>query len=79
MASQMQQIQRAAVVRAPACGAEGPRIEITFDQVNKKTLSVHPSANGYPTLFRAGEGLGGEGRGDGCTLHMLCPLKQVEP
>ena len=30
-----------------------------------KILSLHPAANGYPTLFRAGEGLGGEGRGDG--------------
>ena len=34
------------------------RIEITFDQ-------VHPGANGYLTLLRTGEGLGGEGRGDG--------------
>jgi len=25
-----------------------------------KTLSVHPAGNGYPTLFRAGEGKGGE-------------------
>ena len=30
-----------------------------------KTLSVHPAANGYPTLFRAGEVLSGEGKGDG--------------
>ena len=52
------------MVRALAYGAEGPRIEITFDRVSGK-LSVHPVANGYPTLFRAGEGLGGEGRGDG--------------
>ena len=42
----------------------GFRIEITFDQVSGK-LSVHPAANGYLTLFRAREGLGGEGRGDG--------------
>ena len=26
--------------------------------------SVHPAANGYPTLFRAGDGLDGEGKGD---------------
>ena len=38
----------------------------------QKTLSIHPVANGYPTLFRAGEGLGGKGRGDGYqTLHVM--------
>ena len=52
------------MVRALACGAEGPWIEITFDQVSEK-LFVLPAANGYPTLFRDGEGLGGNGRGDG--------------
>ena len=55
------------VVTALACGAEGPGIEITFDRVSGKveTLSVHPAANEYPALFRAGKCLGGEGRGDG--------------
>ena len=54
----MQMLITSLVPRALACGEEGPWIEITFDW-------VHPAANGYPTLFRAGEGLGREGRGDG--------------
>ena len=54
--------RRGVVVRALASGAEGRGIEITFDQVSE---TLHPAANGYPTLFRAGEGLDGEGRGDG--------------
>ena len=35
-----------------------------IDRVSGK-LSVHPAANGHPTLFRPGGGLGGEGREDG--------------
>ena len=38
-------------VRTLACGAEGPHIEITFNQVTGK-LSVLLAAHGYPTLFK---------------------------
>ena len=53
------------MVRALTCGAEGPQIENHLQSGEQKTLSVHPAANGYLTLFRAEEGLGGEGRVDG--------------
>ena len=64
------------VVRALTC--KGPRIKITFNWLREKH-SVHPAANGYPTLFRAGECLGGKGRGDGHHLYMPCPVTHVEP
>ena len=51
--------------RALACGVDGLQVEITFDRVSGKPSYVHPSANRYSTFFRVGEGLGGEGRGDG--------------
>ena len=38
-----------------------------------------PAASSYLTHFRAGEDLGSEGRGDTHHLHMLCPLKQLDP
>ena len=52
------------------------------------TLSVHPAAKRYPTLFRAGESVGGEGRLDehhpphavssdtNGTLNFHCPYGQ---
>ena len=46
--------------RALACGAEN---------------SVDPAANGYSTLFRTGEGLGGEGSGDGHHSSNVVPIE----
>ena len=53
------------VVRAPRlwCGRSPDRNHLRSSE--QRTLSVHPAANGYPTRFRAGEGLGGKGRVDG--------------
>ena len=68
----IQDRHRGLVVKALDYGAEGPRIEITFNRVSGK-FSVHPAANGYPPLIRAGEGLGSEGRGDGHHLLHAVP------
>ena len=45
----------------------------------QKTLCVYPAANGYPTLFRAREGLGGEGRGDGHHPSHAMPSDICDP
>ena len=49
-------------------GAEYTWVETTFDQSSKKILSVHPAKTGYPTLFRAREGLGSKEKGEHQTL-----------
>ena len=57
-----------AVVRELTCSGEGPWIEITFDQVSRKlslfTQQQMDTLQTLQVLFRAGEGLGSEGRGD---------------
>ena len=50
--------------RALACGAEN---------------SVHPAANGYSTLFRTGEGLGGERSGDAVPIETSGTLTFTAP
>ena len=70
------------VVRALTCGEEGPWIENCPQSCERKTLSVHPAANRYPTLFRAGwvgKVKAAKGEEIGTTLHMLCPLTRVKP
>ena len=47
---------RGVVIRVLACDAEDPQIKNIFDWESEKLPSVHPVVNGYPTLFRAGEG-----------------------
>ena len=62
---------------ALAYHAECPQIEICFDLVTGK-LSL-PTANGSPTLFRAGEGLGGKGIGDGHHPSYAVSIETVGP
>ena len=52
------------------CGRSPARILLRLGE--QKTLSVHPP-NGYPTLFRAEEGLGGEVTGDGHHTSFAVP------
>ena len=61
------------MVRALACGMEGPRIKITLDRLSGKLSLFTQQHMGTPlsselgkaTLYKAGEGLGGKGGGDG--------------
>ena len=65
-------------VVGPRLCAEGPRIEICFDQMTGK-ISVHPAANGYPTFSRAGEGLGSEGTGGEQHPSNTVPIENAGP
>ena len=49
------------VLRVLITGAEGPGFKTQLVHWMFQKLSAHPAINGYLTLFRAGEGEGGDG------------------
>ena len=60
------------VVRKLACSVEG---RLKSPLIEWETLSFHPAAYVYQTLFRAWVGFGGEGRGDGHHPSHALPIE----
>ena len=67
------------MVRALTCGAEGPRIEITFDQVSGKLSLFTLQQMGTRLSLELGKVQAAKGEEMGTTLHMLCPVTHMEP